>query len=216
MRQVRRYSLLCAFTLAGLLLPLGGCSRADTPPRPVISTPPRVVTATRDDGTRSPVAITPTLTVREVITTAVAKRPADFAFAFVSAACGESMTIDTFADTFTIFVPQDGRFNAGTRTIPLTLTPGELRAVYQQMIIMDFFAYPPSLSPSSPRQSGQASDYDFRVRRDGYAQIFHWTTRITSTPTEMERDLSDLTRRLVNIIYAHPETQAVPRGVGCT
>lgn len=215
MRQARCRSLLCALTIAGLLPTFGGCSRTDTSPRSVTSTPPRIVTATRDDGTRSPVPVTPSLTVREVITTAVAKRPTDFAFSFVSTSCGESVTIDTFADTFTAFVPQDGRYNAGTRTIPLTLTPDELRVIYRQMLVIDFFAYPPSLSTASVPQGGRASDYDFRVRRDG-VQTFHWTTTGTATPTEMERDLSDLTQRLVNIIYAHRETQAVSRGAGCT
>jgi len=216
MRQARRQSLLYALTLAGLLLSFDGCSRADTSPRPVLGNTPRVATATLGNGTPSPMAVTPTLTVREVIATAVAKRPDDFAFAFVAASCGESVTMDTFVDTFTVFVPQDGRYNAGTRTIPFALTPDEVRVVYRQMVIGDFFAYPPSLNTSSPRQGGRASDYDFRVRRDGRVQVFHWTTTGTSMPTEMERDLGDLTRHLQNILYAHPEAQAVPRGVGCT
>ncbi len=216
MKQAGCHSLRCTLVLAALVLTLGGCSRANPLPRSATGIPSRLVTATRDDGTRSPVPVTPSLTVREVITTAVAKRPTDFAFSFLSTSCGESVTIDTFADTFTAFVPQDGRYNAGTRTISLTLTPDELRAVYRQMLIIDFFAYPPSLSTASVPQGGRASDYDFRVRRDGQVQTFHWTTTGTATPTEMERDLSDLTQRLVNIIYAHRETQAVPRGAGCT
>lgn len=216
MKQGWCWWLLRACTLAVLLLTFGACSRADTSPRSATGTPSRVVTATRDGGTRSLVAFTPTLTVREVITTAVAKRPADFAFSFMSAACGESVTIDTFADTFTVFVPQDGRYNAGTRTIPLILTPDELRAVYRQMLGIDFFAYPPSLTTAGIPQSGRASDYDFRVRRNGQVPTFHWTTSGTTTPTDMERDLSDLTQRLITIIYAHRETQVVPLGVGCT
>lgn len=216
MKQAGCHSLRCTLVLAGLLLTLGGCSRANPLPRSATGIPSRLVTATRDDVISAPVPVTPSLTVREVITTAVAKRPADFAFAFVSAACSESMTIDTFADTFTAFVPQDGRYNADTRTIPLTLTPDELRVIYRQMLIIDFFAYPPSLSTVNPRQGGRASDYDFRVRRDGQVQTFHWTTTGTATPTEMERDLSDLTYCLTSILYAHPQTQAVPRGVGCT
>jgi hypothetical protein len=216
MKQGWCWWLLRAFALAGLLLAFGGCSGVNTSPRSATGTSSRVVTATRDGGTRSPVAVTPSLTVREVIATAVAKRPADFAFSFMSAACGESVTIDTFTDTFTVFVPQDGRYNAGTRTIPLTLTPDEVRAVYRQMLVIDFFAYPASLSTAGIPQGGRANDYDFRVRRDGHVQTFHWTTTGTRTPTEMERDLSDLTQRLITISYAYPQTQSVPRGAGCT
>lgn len=117
--------------------------------------------------------IVPPLTVREVNTAAMAKRPADFAFTCVSAACGERVNSDIFGDTFTVFVPQDGRYDAGTRTIPLILTSEELRAIHRQLLIMDFFAYPPSLSTANPRQSGRANDYDFRVRRDGQVQTFH-------------------------------------------
>lgn len=196
--------VILAAVVAVIVLSLGGCASGSVSPTVVgVATP-------------SVVAATPTRTVREAIATAVANRPPDFAFIFTSAACGESITIDTFAGTFTVFVPQDGRHNAGTRTIPFALTPDETRAVYRQMLVIGFFDYPPALTTSSPRRYSRPSDYDFRVRRAGREQSFHWTTTSTPTPTDMERDLAALTSLLSGIVYAHPEAQSVPRGVGCT
>lgn len=209
MIRIDRHVALYGATLAVALLTLTGCVGPGAPTK-------ADGTVVRDGGARSPVIATPTRTVRETIVTAVANRPADFTFAFTSAACDESTTIDTFADTFTVFVPQDGRYNGGTRTTPFLLTSDEVRAIYQQMLIMDFFDYPPSLTTSSPRQGGRASGYSFRVRRAGREQTFHWTTVGTPTPTAMERDLAALTSLLTGIVYAHRETQSVPRGVGCT
>ena len=215
--MIRPRPRLARFTtvLAGLLLlTLGGCGRAAVSPPGTGGTASRSSTAIRDKVEPGTVIATARVTPARVTVTAVSDPSPDFAFAFAAIWCGQSDQLDTFAGTFTHFVP-DGHYRAGIRTIPASLTPGEMRAVYRQMIAIDLFSYPTTLSLLGTGRFGPAADYNFRVRHNGRTQYVHWTAS-NSTPTTQEQDLGRLVRTISDILRAYPEVRAVPRGAGCT
>lgn len=158
--------------------------------------------------------------MRATATVAVVDPPADFAFIFSTTACGERNEIDTFAGTYTNAVPQ-GAYNAGTRTVPLLLTPDELRAVYRQLIAIHFFAYPDTLSTARSPGSIMNSSHYFRVRANGRVKDLRWTDddprvgRSTPQPT-MIVNLYTLMGLLSTISRSHAAVQQMKHGVSCT
>jgi len=140
---------------------------------------------------------------------------ANFALSFSYGCLGES--IDTFQGTFTrSMCPPDPPV-----TIALTLSAEEMRTIYDEMADIDFFGYPDQFSVVVPKGAvvgkvTPSDSYHLRVRNGEVEKELYWTDDIVS-PTTREADLlRAFLKKIIDIIYQHPEIELLPRpNCGC-
>ncbi len=145
--------------------------------------------------------------------------PADFAFVYSTTKCEERNEINTFDNTYTNFVPQNA-YNAGTRTVVLTLIANDLHQIYRVMLAIKFFSYPGALD-TSEGDGRSASDNFYRVRVNNQLKELRWTDKhpLRNRTTPVSQTISDL-YTLNNLLYQvslrYSEVQQIKRGAGCT
>lgn len=133
----------------------------------------------------------------------------DFGFVFDYKPC-HSERLDTFAQTFT-YTGVDPAI-----TLPITLTSAEMMRIYQEMVSIDFFAYP-SVFSIPPASNGQitetvpATAYYFMVRNNGQVQMINWVDSITPETPYPEADrLRELADLIIQTVKQRSEVQQLP------
>ena len=122
--------------------------------------------------------------------------------------------LNTFQNTYTKDLILDG-----TRTVPLALSPDELRAIESKLVEADFFSYPDTFAVATEDSVLVSIDphmtYFFRVRHHSIIKTLMWNE--SPLPTSSDPRLENL-RRIVqfvmNIVEQRPEVQNLPPARG--
>lgn len=200
-----RWTVPAFLAIGAILWALAGCGTIATPTgEATIGSANTPGTATRS---QSPI------TVRQTASPPTSPPP-DFAFILMSDHCGDRDTLDTFTRQFSRYVPP-GNNRSGLISIDFALSATELTTIYRQMVAINLFSYPETVSPTSRVRVAPFSTYELTVHRDSHIARVRYTTG-NVTPTAAETELDGLISLIFRIARAHSEIEQLPSGFGCT
>lgn len=183
-----------------LALALAGCGSPDAPtayPAPTSDSYPGQQ-AQVGDPYPAP-TVQPTLT--PIPTAAMPTEPAaDFGFIFAYG-CINLDVVDTFKHTYT-----KNTLDKPFASTALTLSPDEMRTIYQGMVAINLFGYPAEYKTGVGSMPGES--YRFTVRNNGQTTTIDWIDVNIST-MEAQR-LDDLAKMIIALVETHPEVKQLP------
>jgi len=144
------------------------------------------------------------------------QRQPNFAFHFEYGSC----LVETFDSSSGSFIHDMGPSEPAI-TIPLALGEGEMEAIFQKMVKIDFFGYPESFVTTSTGGDPvgmvtPAMHYSLRVQNGDRSHSVSWTDEITGPVTQETENLRQLFQMIVMILEEQPEVRELPAPpVGC-
>jgi hypothetical protein len=136
----------------------------------------------------------------------------DFNFVFKYGVSGGN-TLDTFHGTYTRDMILDSAI-----TIDMVLTVEEMDAIYQKMVVIDFFSYPDKFSVDVAENETKTEvapypTYFFRVEYDGKIKELLWHDKYINSDARGDK-LKELINFIMGIIESKAEYQALPKPSG--
>ena len=142
-------------------------------------------------------------------------QPNDFAFRF-QFGCDGTEVLDTFSGSFT----QNASLGSvKSVTIPLSLSPEQMRAIFETIQKIRFFEYPEvfvGLRADAKEMITTTPSplYRFEVRQAGRSHVVSWDDNTTPSSDEADR-LRQLFQMIRGFIRAHPDTKRLPPQFPC-
>ena len=134
----------------------------------------------------------------------------DFAFRFEYGRCTTDV-LDTFQGVFM----SDSGVRGANLSIPLTIPPDSLRAVYQAITAAQFFQYPSDFRVKGNTRFGPSNHYRLEVRNAGLEHVVSWRDNSAPSTDEANR-LRDMFSTITRVIRSLPQAQSLPvANVGC-
>ena len=132
----------------------------------------------------------------------------DFALIFEYGACGTNR-LDTFRSDFT-----QNRITEPPIITPITITLSDKITIYQKIVAIDFFSYPPIYTPPSPNglmvQVNPEMDYLLIVRNQGQTKAVGWNDNFIDPKSAEADPLHQLGVFLIEMIDQKPEIKRLP------
>jgi hypothetical protein len=135
--------------------------------------------------------------------------PPDFGFRFTASPCN-SYTLDTFQNTYSQTMGRERPIS-----IPLTLSPKQMAAIYEDIVKIDFFAYPTQFSgvveeATERSTTSPSTTYHLEVRNAGVVHEVIWNDG-EGPLTESAKRLSGLLKLIDGVLTSHPKVKRLPR-----
>jgi hypothetical protein len=105
-------------------------------------------------------------------------------------------------------------------SIPLVLNSDQRNQIFEAVIKMGFFDFPPVFNPRvrNSNENVHLGNYMLRVRNAGTDHTVWWTppswTPNPSAISEVERKRNELMSTIFRVVYAHPLVQRLPPPMG--
>ena len=134
--------------------------------------------------------------------------PKDFSIRMSFASC----VGDSFDTASGVFTRHPG--TAGPVSARLTLTPADMKELFDAVVEAAFWDLPQTLEPQANADgtvtvTSGGAQFELEVRRDGSSHTVKYNSGVTSEDPRLKR-FNDLVARITRVVGARPEVKALP------